>query len=262
MSETINLNDIKILSEEDVKDARIANLPNRPNQPSLYGRQGLTATEMKAKYDEFPDLVRKRLNKLIEWIHGEFDPEKDPSFDVVIGTTPILKKLYVQIGDTIDTIVPLETAIVEPNKLVKWIHEEFDPVKDTQSDKVIDTTPILKKLYVRIDETSFESLDYVIDTVRANAEHASTEAINALNNSVDAARDAYLAKEAANSAEKTANQALSFSESASLDASIARKEAEYAENIVDGFKTIINDYGERIAELEANQIPDGDEVSY
>lgn len=34
------------------------------------------------------------------------------------------------------------------------------------------------------------------------------------------------------------------------------------EKLADEVKTIINDYGERIAELEANKIPDGDEVAY
>lgn len=178
MNETINLHDIKILSEEDVKDARIANLPNRPNQSSLYGQKGLTASEMKAKYDEFPDLVRQRLNELIEWIHGE-----------------------------------------------------FDPAEENQSDKITDTTPILKKLYVQIGETSFASLENAIGALRdakeiANeakktADNASTKAINANTTAIGAATEARGAKETANSAKETATSA----NATAISASVVAKEA-------------------------------------
>ena len=104
------LTEIAELSEEEVKGARIANLSNRPNQSSIYGQKGLTAAEMKAKYDEFPDLVRERLNELIAAIKASLD-----SADA-LHATPIIDDIYVN-ADSLG-VVDLRTFVEEFSKLL------------------------------------------------------------------------------------------------------------------------------------------------
>ena len=54
------------ISEAQIKKASIATLADRPNSVSRYGDGGLSAQELKERFDAFPALVQKKINEIIE----------------------------------------------------------------------------------------------------------------------------------------------------------------------------------------------------
>jgi hypothetical protein len=54
------------ITEAQIKKASIATLADRPNSISRYGDGGLSAQELKERFDAFPALVQKKINEIIE----------------------------------------------------------------------------------------------------------------------------------------------------------------------------------------------------
>ena len=54
------------IDDTAVKAVSIATLADRPNTSSTYGEGGLTAAQLKARFDAFPKLVQDKINKIIE----------------------------------------------------------------------------------------------------------------------------------------------------------------------------------------------------
>ena len=54
------------ISEAQIKKASIATLADRPNSVSRYGDGGLSAQELKERFDAFPALVQKKINEIID----------------------------------------------------------------------------------------------------------------------------------------------------------------------------------------------------
>jgi hypothetical protein len=58
------------VTEGDLRGKKIAELSDRPNQPSGFS-QGLTAQELKDRFDAFPDVVKEKINELIDMLSSE-----------------------------------------------------------------------------------------------------------------------------------------------------------------------------------------------
>lgn len=58
------------VTEGDLRGKKIAELSDRPNQPSGFS-QGLTAQELKDRFDAFPDVVKDKINEIIEMLSSE-----------------------------------------------------------------------------------------------------------------------------------------------------------------------------------------------
>ena len=56
--------------EEDFKKKGISELSDRPNQPSTFGVGGLTAAELKARFDNLPQIIRGKLNEIYTALSG------------------------------------------------------------------------------------------------------------------------------------------------------------------------------------------------
>lgn len=67
MSDIIKITQV---TEGDLRGKKIAELSDRPNQPSGFS-QGLTAQELKERFDAFPDVVKEKINEIIEMLSSE-----------------------------------------------------------------------------------------------------------------------------------------------------------------------------------------------
>lgn len=54
------------ISDDQIRAASIASLADKPNTSSNYGTGNLTAEDLKKRFDAFPNLVKDRINKIIE----------------------------------------------------------------------------------------------------------------------------------------------------------------------------------------------------
>ena len=59
------------LTEDYFKKNGISDLSDRPNQASTFGTGGLTAAELKARFDKLPQLIREKLNEIYTALSGE-----------------------------------------------------------------------------------------------------------------------------------------------------------------------------------------------
>lgn len=55
----------------DIESKKIASLSDRPNQSSRYGQGGLTAQQLKAKFDELSDEIIQKYNDLVSGLSGD-----------------------------------------------------------------------------------------------------------------------------------------------------------------------------------------------
>lgn len=67
MSELIK---IPIITEANMRGKTIGELSDRPNQTSRFG-QGLTAQELKERFDAFPELIKNKINDIIKMISSK-----------------------------------------------------------------------------------------------------------------------------------------------------------------------------------------------
>lgn len=58
------------VTEGDLQGKKIAELSDRPNQPSGFS-QGLTAQELKERFDAFPDVVKEKINEIADMLSSE-----------------------------------------------------------------------------------------------------------------------------------------------------------------------------------------------
>jgi hypothetical protein len=65
-----SINDIKI-TEGEVAANGVSALRDAPNRRGGFGNNGLTAEELKARFDELPKLIVKKLNALIAYIQSD-----------------------------------------------------------------------------------------------------------------------------------------------------------------------------------------------
>lgn len=59
------MSQIKKIAESEILEAGVSSLTSRPSSPTAYGGDGLTATELKARFDRLPRLIADRVNALI-----------------------------------------------------------------------------------------------------------------------------------------------------------------------------------------------------
>jgi hypothetical protein len=64
------LKTFKQLTEDSFKKEGIVSLADRPNQASTFGVGGLTAAELKARFDALPQLIREKLNEIYTALSG------------------------------------------------------------------------------------------------------------------------------------------------------------------------------------------------
>lgn len=79
-----NKKELQTISDIDIKDISIAALADKPNESSRYGSGGLTADELKARFDALPNLVRKKFNEIAN-ILNEYEAAKYITLDGTIG---------------------------------------------------------------------------------------------------------------------------------------------------------------------------------
>jgi hypothetical protein len=60
------------LTEDSFEKKGIVSLADRPNQASTFGVGGLTAAELKARFDALPQLIRGKLNEIYTALSGEY----------------------------------------------------------------------------------------------------------------------------------------------------------------------------------------------
>lgn len=84
-----NRKTIEKLNARDVSAAKITALADRPNDVSRFGRGGLTAAELKAWFDKYPELVNSKLRDIIEALAGA-DAAKFITLDGSVGGTDCL----------------------------------------------------------------------------------------------------------------------------------------------------------------------------
>lgn len=64
------LKKIPIITEANMRGKTIGELSDRPNQTSRFG-QGLTAQELKERFDAFPELIKDKINDIIKMISSK-----------------------------------------------------------------------------------------------------------------------------------------------------------------------------------------------
>ncbi len=62
--------EIKKITADEVYPVSMKRLADRPNSSSAQGRGGMSAAELKGFMDKYPELVKERLNELIELINA------------------------------------------------------------------------------------------------------------------------------------------------------------------------------------------------
>lgn len=67
-----SINDIKITEGEVIANG-VSALRDAPNRRGGFGNNGLTAEELKARFDKLPKLIVDRLNSLIDYIQPDLE---------------------------------------------------------------------------------------------------------------------------------------------------------------------------------------------
>lgn len=86
---------INKISNSEFKQNSVSALPTRPNSYSKYGSAGMSADELKAAFDRSAEILRERLNALIESLYNS-DTEASVSSEIMTGIDeiPTLKELF------------------------------------------------------------------------------------------------------------------------------------------------------------------------
>lgn len=84
MAETKNRKTLAQMTEAEARSAGVSSLADKPNSASRYGDGGLTAAQLKARFDALPNLVREKFNKIAGILASE-DAAKYITLDGSIG---------------------------------------------------------------------------------------------------------------------------------------------------------------------------------
>ncbi|MBQ1244669.1 MAG: hypothetical protein IIX94_02870, partial [Clostridia bacterium] len=86
---------INKISNSEFKENSVSSLPTRPNSYSKYGNEGMSAEELKRAFDKSAEILRERLNALIETLYNS-DTEEGVASEIQTGIEeiPTLKALF------------------------------------------------------------------------------------------------------------------------------------------------------------------------
>lgn len=62
--------ELKQLEDSEVNEARVKNARTRPSSTGLYGEKNLSSTEVKEIFDKYPDLLRGKLEEVIDFANA------------------------------------------------------------------------------------------------------------------------------------------------------------------------------------------------
>ena len=86
---------INKISNSEFKENSVSSLPTRPNSYSKYGNEGMSAEELKRAFDKSAEILKERLNSLIETLYSS-DTEESIASEMQTGIEeiPTLKMLF------------------------------------------------------------------------------------------------------------------------------------------------------------------------
>lgn len=74
---------INQITDNDLRGKRMSDLSNRPTDPLRMGGDGLTAREFRDYQDRYPELVKNKLNELIEALGANPGASEDAFADII-----------------------------------------------------------------------------------------------------------------------------------------------------------------------------------
>lgn len=202
------------LSPADVAGLKVSELANRPTNSSGYGSHGLSAAEVKARMDGYPEAIRLKLNALI----GLFNTAKIPitlTWGTGASSTPIetLDELValIQKPDFADNLFIHDDATPTPNKVtLKYYIQQYRNETATSADKA-EGYAVGKQNGTDVTSGSpyYENnAKYYAAAAGSSASSAASSATSAAN----AKNDAVTAKNSAESAKNAAEDSAKESE--------------------------------------------------
>ena len=86
---------INKISNTEFEKSSVSSLPIRPNRYSNYGKEGMSAEELKASFDKTSQLLKERLNSLIDSIYSQ-NTEASIASEMATGIeeVPTLKDFF------------------------------------------------------------------------------------------------------------------------------------------------------------------------
>lgn len=66
-----NFISIPAITDDDLIRKTVAELSDRPNKVSAFGEKGLAAHELKKRFDEFPEVVKEKINDIVKILNSE-----------------------------------------------------------------------------------------------------------------------------------------------------------------------------------------------
>ena len=164
--------EIKKITADEVYPVSMRRLGDRPNSSSAQGRGGMSSAELKGFMDKYPELVKERLNELIDMCNADskdgiakaiktpvIDPETGNEFSLYDWFA--YAKIYLK-GDGIETIEEATTgrvqkviydttfgATVKNDAAIKYVDSTDGTIK-TQNFPLLSMLPILPDKYISI----------------------------------------------------------------------------------------------------------------
>ena len=127
-------NTFSSITEAQIKKASIATLADRPNSISRYGDGGLSAQELKERFDAFPALAQKKINEIIEALASSDAAKYITLADNLTGKDNLYDFIMLFIGaseskeNIADYIYALYTYRNETSSESKNLQEIFDDI--------------------------------------------------------------------------------------------------------------------------------------
>jgi hypothetical protein len=125
----------KILQKE-IEKVNISTLADRPNSGSRYGVGDLTAQMLKERFDAFPNLVKDRLNAIVDALISEDAskyitiPEKIPGVDNLFDFLALFCEKETDETNISDYIEALYTAVTDTEPSSRTLQEIVDDMSE------------------------------------------------------------------------------------------------------------------------------------